>query len=84
MTSWRIIATEAQKEVNNMTENKTYKPIPESRNYTRDELIDAGKLAQIIVSVPSEKRSTFGLMVEAMIMGAEMAERHLTATSNTT
>ncbi len=35
---------------------KTYKPIPESRNYTRDELIDAGKLAQIIVSVPSEKK----------------------------
>ena len=66
-----------------MTENRTYKPIPESRNYTRDELIDAGKLAQIIVSVPSEKRSTFGLMVEAMIMGAEMAERRI-ATTNTT
>ena len=64
-----------------MTENRTYKP---NAGYIPDQMDDAKKLAQIILSVPGEKRSTFGLMVEAMIMGAEMAERHLTATTNTT
>ena len=67
-----------------MTENRTYKPTTAPAGYIPDQMDDAKKLAQIILSVPGEKRSTFGLMVEAMIMGAEMAERHLTATSNTT
>lgn len=67
-----------------MAESRTYKPTIAPSGYIPDQMDDAKKLAQIILSVPGEKRSTFGLMVEAMIMGAEMAERHLTTTSNTT
>lgn len=68
-----------------MTESRTYNPTTAApAGYIPDQMDDAKKLAQIILSVPGEKRSTFGLMVEAMIMGAEMAERHLTATNNTT
>lgn len=67
-----------------MKKKRTYKLIPAADGHTLDQINDQIKLAQIILSVPGERRSTFGLMVEAMIMGAEMAERHLTATSNTT
>lgn len=55
-----------------------------SGTYTTDQMDDAKKLAQLLVSIPAgEKRSTFGLMVEAMIMGAEMAERNIATTNST-
>ena len=66
-----------------MTENRTYKPVTSPAGYIPDQMDDAKKLAQIILSVPGEKRSTFGLMVEAMIMGAEMAERNIATTNST-
>ena len=58
-----------------MTESRTYKPTTSPAGYTPDQMDDAKKLAQIILSVTGKKRSTFNLMVESMIMGAEIAER---------
>lgn len=58
-----------------MTENRTYKPTTAPAGYIPDQMDDAKKLAQIILSVPGEKRSMFSLIVESMIMGAELAER---------
>lgn len=42
--------------------------------YTKEQLADAKKLAKAIVSVPEEKRNLFDLAIEAMIVGAELAE----------
>lgn len=47
------------------------------KTYTNDQMEDAKKLAQALVSVPEEKRPTFTLMVEAMLIGAELAEKRL-------
>lgn len=47
------------------------------KRYTPDQMADAEKLARAIVSVPSESRSIFTLMVEAMLIGAELAEKRL-------
>lgn len=52
----------------------------EKKNYTPDQMEDAKKLAKALVSVPDEKRSFFALMVESMLIGAELAEKQLTAT----
>ena len=54
-----------------------------SGTYTTDQMDDAKRLAQLLVSIPAGERSTFGLMVEAMIMGAEMAERNIATTNST-
>lgn len=35
---------------------------------------DAKTIAKALVSVPDEKRPMFALMVEAMLIGAELAE----------
>ncbi len=42
--------------------------------YTKDQLADAKKLAKAIVSIPEENRNLFDLAIEAMIVGAELAE----------
>lgn len=47
------------------------------KQYTPEQMADAEKLAKAIVSVPSEKRSIFTLMVEAMLIGAELAEKQM-------
>jgi hypothetical protein len=58
-----------------MKKNRTYKLIPAADGHTLDQINDQIKLAQIILSVPGERRSMFSLIVESMIMGAELAER---------
>lgn len=47
------------------------------KQYTPAQMADAEELAKVIVSVPTEKRSIFTLMVEAMLIGAELAEKQL-------
>lgn len=49
------------------------------KTYTTEQMEDAKKLAQALVSVPDEKRSMFTLMVESMLIGAELAEKRLIA-----
>lgn len=51
----------------------------ELKKYTPDQMEDAKKLAQALVSVSAEKRPFFALMVESMLIGAELAEKQLTA-----
>lgn len=51
----------------------------EKKNYTPDQMEDAKKLAKALVSVPDEKRPFFTLMVESMLIGAELAEKQLAA-----
>ena len=51
----------------------------EKKNYTTDQMEDAKKLAKALVSVPDEKRPIFALLVESMLIGAELAEKQLTA-----
>lgn len=51
----------------------------EKKNYTPGQIEDAKKLAKALVSVPDEKRPFFALMVESMLIGAELAEKQLTA-----
>lgn len=46
----------------------------DKKNYTPDQLADAKKLAKVLMSVPDGKRSIFALMVESMLIGAELAE----------
>ncbi len=53
------------------------------KQYTPEQMADAAKLAKAIVSVPSENRSIFTLMVEAMLIGAELAEKRLLGTAAT-
>ena len=53
----------------------------DKKTYTTEQMEDAKKLAQAIVSVPDEKRSIFTLMVESMLIGAELAEKQMTAAS---
>lgn len=49
-----------------------------AKEYTPDQMEDAKKLAKALVSVPDEKRPFFALMVESMLIGAELAEKQLT------
>lgn len=45
------------------------------KKYTPQEMADADRLTKAIISVPDEKRPAFTRMIEAMILGAEMADR---------
>lgn len=69
-TGNKLNFTKARKEMETM---------PEKKNYTPDQMEDAKKLAKALVSVPDEKRPFFALMVESMLIGAELAEKQLTA-----
>lgn len=42
------------------------------REYTSDQIEDAKKLAQALASVSESKRPIFSLMLEAMLIGAEL------------
>lgn len=53
------------------------------RIYTADQMNDADRLAKAIASVPEEKRHAFVRVIEAMMMGAEMAERMANADTTT-
>ncbi len=50
-----------------------------TEKYTPEQMEDAKKLAKALVSVPDDKRPFFALMVESMLIGAELAEKRLTA-----
>jgi hypothetical protein len=45
------------------------------KKYTPKEMDEAERLATAIRSVPDDKRPAFTRMIEAMILGAEMADR---------
>lgn len=45
------------------------------RKYTPEQMADARALAESLVSVPNNKRPVFALMVECMLIGAELAEK---------
>lgn len=42
--------------------------------YNSKQLEDAKELAKVLISVSEDKRPLFALMVEAMIMGAELVK----------
>lgn len=44
--------------------------------YTDGQIADAKKLAKAIVSVPKANRNLFDLAIEAMIVGAELADKN--------
>lgn len=48
-------------------------------NISPEQMEDAKKLAKALVSVSDEKRPFFALMVESMLIGAELAEKQLSA-----
>ncbi|MCD8197135.1 MAG: hypothetical protein LUE24_08275 [Lachnospiraceae bacterium] len=45
------------------------------KKYTPAEMDSAKRLADVIASVPAEKQPEIIRMIEAMILGAEMAEK---------
>ena len=49
------------------------KKVTKDREYTSDQIEDAKKLAQALASVSESKRPIFSLMLEAMLIGAELA-----------
>lgn len=49
------------------------------KQYTPEQMDDAKKLAEALMSVSEAKRPLFSLMVEAMLIGAELAEKRLGA-----
>ena len=53
----------------------------ETKTYTPAEMNEAKKLAEALVSVPENKRSIFTIMVESMLIGAELAEKQMAAAS---
>ena len=69
-TGNKLNFTKARKEMETM---------PEKNKYTTDQMEDAKKLAKALLSVPDEKRPFFALLVESMLIGAELAEKQLTA-----
>lgn len=43
------------------------------KDYTLEQMNDAKQLAEVLVSVSDRKRPIFALMLEAMLIGAEIA-----------
>lgn len=73
ITERYIIITESTKEVETeMTEKKTY---------DSDQIKDAKKLADVLISVKGESRPVFAIMVESMLIGAELAEKGIARTA---
>ena len=60
-----------------MTEKK-------EKTYTPEQMQDAKKMAEALTGVVDTKRATFALMVDAMLIGAQLAEKSLTADSGAT
>lgn len=50
--------------------------------YSKEQIYQAEQIANALLQVPSGKRSIFALMIESMIIGAELAEKCLIATTN--
>ncbi len=48
-----------------------------TKTYTPQQISDAEQLAAALVTVPSKKRSIFALMLESMLIGAELAEKEI-------
>lgn len=51
------------------------------REYSAEQLHQAEQVADALIKVSNGKRSIFALMIESMIIGAEMAEKKLISTS---
>lgn len=68
----RIIVTESTKEVDRDDREETY---------DGDQIKDAKKLADVLISVKGESRPVFALMVESMLIGAELAEKGIARTA---
>ena len=49
--------------------------------YPDDQIKDAKKLADVLISVKGESRPVFALMVESMLIGAELAEKGIARTA---
>lgn len=49
-----------------------------NKTYTPQQMSDAEQLAAALVTVPGKKRSIFALMLESMLIGAELAEKQMT------
>lgn len=47
----------------------------EKKIYDSDQMQDAAKLADVLIRVRGESRPVFALMVESMLIGAELAEK---------
>ena len=54
----------------------------ETKKYTPAEMEDASRLAAAIANVPEKKRPAFVRMIEAMLIGAEVAERMASGAAN--
>ncbi len=50
-----------------------------NKTYTPQQMTDAEQLAAALVAIPREKRSIFALMLESMLIGAELAEKQILA-----
>lgn len=53
----------------------------EKKVYDSSQINDAKKLADVLISVKGESRPVFALMVESMLIGAELAEKGITRTA---
>lgn len=42
--------------------------------YTPEQMVNADRLAKVIANIPESKKAMFRMMMEALILGAEMAE----------
>lgn len=51
----------------------------EKKVYDSSQIKDAKKLADVLISVKGESRPVFALMVESMLIGAELAEKGIAA-----
>lgn len=54
-----------------------------NKTYTPQQMTDAEQLAAALVAIPREKRSIFALMLESMLIGAELAEKQILAKTAT-
>lgn len=53
----------------------------EKKVYDSSQINDAKKLADVLISVKGESRPVFALMVESMLIGAELAEKGIARTA---
>lgn len=51
---------------------------PREKTYTPEQMRDAKKMAEALTGIVDTKRATFALMVDAMLIGAQLAEKGLT------
>ena len=61
--------------------DRPYESMSEKKTYDSDQIKDAKKLADVLISVKGESRPVFALMVESMLIGAELAEKGIARTA---